>query len=289
MKEIIFALKEFCEIRALKTIIRWCDESGCSMHWNLLNFPVNTDFAFCSIEDAFSGYANVSVIPADDKKKISGMKVYGFKTDMTHQLDTCIHAFISCAEIAACKSHAYVRDVSSPGMPCIVLGNIKVKSPVEDFQAEIFERLAHLPYRVIVVPRHPLTEKEVKVVRMPDKLEFRNTMGELERLQASANLTIMGRIFSADGLKPDDDHNPLEATINSNALCGLIKQVPEAYAWLYEESDLVHQCGSYDEVFSKIDALIFDQNLLAKLEKREAWIRNNRKRYLENLRAIFEL
>jgi len=289
VKEIVFALKEFCEIRALKTIIQCCKDFGYSIHWKLLNFSVNTDFAFCSIEDAFAGYVNVSVISADDCKIISEMKIYSFKTDMTHQLDSHAHAFISCAEVAACRSHKRIQAVSCTESPCIVLGNVKIKAPVEDFQVEIFERLANLPYHVVIVPRHPLTEEEMKIVRLPDNLEFRNTMGELEDLQASASLTIMGRIFSVDGLKPDDDHNPLEATINSNTLCGIIKEIPEAYAWMYEKSGLVHQCKSYDEVFSKIDALIFDPSLAEKLQQREAWIQSNRRRYLENIKVILEL
>lgn len=289
MKKIVFALKEFCEIRALKTIIRCCEDFGYSIYWNLLDFSVNTDFSFYSIEKAFAGYANVSVISADDCKGISGMKIYSFKTDMTHQLDSHVHTFISCAEIAACRSYERMQTISGTESPRIVLGNVKIKAPAEDFQVKIFERLAGLPYHVIVVPRHPFTEEEMKVVKLPSNIEFRNTMGELEELQASANLTIMGRIFSADGLKPDDDHNPLEATINSNTLCGIIKEIPSAYAWMYEKSGLVHQCESYEEVFAKIDALIFDPNLSEKLKQRKVWIQSNRKRYLENLRLILEL
>ncbi len=44
-------------------------------------------------------------------------------------------------------------------------------------------------------------------------------MGNLESLYAKASLTIMGRVFSVGGLKPNDDHNPYEATINSHTLC----------------------------------------------------------------------
>lgn len=286
MKDIVFALREFCEIKALKTIMQYCALSGYEIHWKLLNFSVNTDFNFCSIKSAFRSCSNVSML---DLKQLSKFRIYGFKTDMTHQLDSHIHAFIPCAEIAACKAYDTSKIVPREGPPRIVVGNVKVKSPVESFQVEIFERLAKLPYQIIVVPRHPLTDEEIPAVRLPMNIEFRNTMGELEYLQASASLTVMGRIFSADGLKPDDDHNPLEATINSNTVCGIIKEVPDAYRWLYEESGLVHQCWSYEEVFSKIDDLISDPGILEKLQARKRWILNNRREYLKKLQAIFEL
>lgn len=289
MRQIIFSLKEFCEIKALKTIMKYCAALGHEICWKLINFSVNTDFNFCSIEKAFRSYANVSMLKIDDPHQLSGMKIYGFKTDMTHQLDSYIHAFIPCSEIAACKLYDRSPIVSQGSLLRVVLGNIKVKSPVEDFQTQIFERLADLPYEMIVVPRHPLTDGEMMVVKMPGNIEFRNTMGELECLQASANLTIMGRIFSVDGLKPDDDHNPLEATINSNTICGIIKEVPDAYKWLYEESGLVHQCLSHEEVFSRIDDLILDPNLPRKLEAREKWILNNRREYLKKLQNLLEL
>ncbi|OGI29705.1 MAG: hypothetical protein A2288_02500 [Candidatus Moranbacteria bacterium RIFOXYA12_FULL_44_15] len=289
MKEITFSLREFCEIKALKTIMEYFSVTGHMIYWKLLNLSVNTDFNFCSIEQAFWNHGNVSILQVDDPQELSNMKIYGFKTDMTHQLDVHIHAFISCAEIAACR--LYKRSKAKPciELPRIVLGNVKVKSPVEESQTEIFERLAQLPYQVIIVPRHPLTEEDEKLVKMPGDIQFRNTMGELEYLQASANLTIMGRIFSADGLKPDDDHNPLEATINSNTICGIIKEIPDAYKWLYEESELVHQCRSYDEVFSKIDDLLFDSNLPRKLEARDKWILGNRQEYFKKLERILEL
>jgi len=126
-------------------------------------------------------------------------------------------------------------------------------------------------------------------VKIPRNIEFMNTMGELEDLHASASLTIMGRIFSNDGLKPDDDHNPIEATINSNTLCGIIKEVPESYKWLYEESGLIHQCQSYEEVFSGIDKLIFDPDLPKKLEMRDEWIINNRTKYLRKVEEVLDL
>lgn len=289
MKEVIFSLREFCEVKALKTIMKYCGDMGYVIFWRLLNFSVNTDFNFCSIETSFQNYRNVSVIQNNNPQKLSGMKIYGFKTDMNHPLDMYIHTLISCSETSACKLYNRSLARFPVESPRIVLGNVKIKSPVEDFQGEIFSKLAQLPYQVVVVPRHPLTKEEIQGVEIPKKLELRNTMGELESLQASSQLTIMGRIFSADGLKPDDDHNPLEATINSNAICGIIKEIPDAYRWLYGESGLMHQCSSFEKVFSQIDDLIFDPNLQEKLKSRDRWIMDNRQKYLKKVVEILNL
>ena len=289
MRKIFFSLREFCEVKTMETIINHFLVSGYKIHWCLLNFSVNTDFLFHGIEKAFADYDNVSIFQFSNSEELSGIKIYGFKTDMTHEFDSYVHTFISCAEIVTCRSYTRCDTRFRDSAPVIVLGNVKVKSPVEDFQVEIFNRLSQLPYKVIVVPRHPLTSEEMTRVEIPQRIEFRNTMGELENLHASANLTIMGRIFSDDGLKPDDDHNPIEATINSNTLCGLIKEVPESYRWLYEESGLIHQCQSYDELFSRIDKLIIDPELPEKLKKRDEWIVGNHIKYLKKVEDVLDL
>ena len=108
-------------------------------------------------------------------------------------------------------------------------------------------------------------------------------MGELESLHARANLTIMGRILSADGLEPDDDHNPIEATINSNAICGIIKEIPKPYEWLYEESGLIHQCLTLEEVYEGVERWIRDPTIAEKLARKDEWIRSNRIRYLQKI------
>lgn len=276
--KVFFALREFCEVYALKTIIGYCRELSLSLHWNILAFPVNTDFGYCSLSKAFSGIPEVSVIEHFDEVFLSRIMLFGFATDMRHDLDVYMREQFSCSEVASCRF--YQRPISRSRHPLVVIGNVKVKSPVEDFQSEIFRRLARLPYDVAVVPRHPLSFDEMRAVHIPPSIRFINTMGELEGLHSRADLVVMGRIFSADGLKPDDDHNPLEATINAHALCGLLKEVPKPYRWLYEESGLLHQCSTLKEVYEGIDPWMQDANLSGKLAKRDKWIQSNRSRYL---------
>lgn len=276
--KVFFALREFCEVYALKTIIEYCRELSLGFHWNIFAFPVNTDFGYCSLSKAFSGVPEVSVIEHFDECFLSRIRLFGFATDMRHDLDGYMWERFSCSEVASCR--IYLRPISRPSRSLIVAGNVKVKSPVEEFQSEIFQTLALLPYDVVVVPRHPLSTEELEHVHIPASIRLVNTMGDLERLHSQANLVVMGRVFSADGLKPDDDHNPLEATINSHALCGILKEVPKSYQWLYEESGLLHQCVTLEEVYEGIDRWIRDPDLLEKLVKKDAWVRSNRERYL---------
>lgn len=286
--EIFFALREFCEVYALKTIVEYCRNIGLEFHWNALAFPVNTDFKYCNLANAFAGVDDVSVVESFDEAFLSQIRLFGFATDMHHDLDKYMQQQFSCSEIASCK--LYPRHFGSHGdQKVLVIGNVKVKSPVEDFQLEIFQKLAVLPYEVVVVPRHPLSLEEMEVAKIPSSIKFVNTMGDLEKLHAMANLVIMGRIFSAGGLIPDDDHNPLEATINSHALCGVIKEVPAVYRWLYEESGLIHQCTTIDEVYDGIEHWMKDGKLTNKLARKEEWVRSNRNQLLGKIAKTLQL
>lgn len=279
--EIFFALREFCEVLALKTVIDHCKSLGLEFRWNIFAFPVNTDFNHYNLSIAFSELHDVLVVKSFDEKLLSRVKLFGFATDMRHDLDRYMKDQFSCTEMAACR--LYSSPPSQRDIPVLVIGNVKVKSPVEDFQEEIFRKLSSLPYETIVVPRHPLNSEEMKSIRIPPPIRFMNTMGKLEDLHATANLTVMGRIFSANGLEPDDDHNPLEATINSHTLCGVIKEIPKPFEWLYEESGLIHQYHTLEEIYEGIDRWIKDPDLLEKLAKRDKWVRSNREKYLEKV------
>lgn len=279
--EVFFALREFCEVLALKTVIDYCRSSGLEFRWNIFAFPVNTDFNYLSLSVAFSGVRDVLIVERLDEKILSQVRLFGFATDMHHDLDSYMHDQFSCVEIAACRS--YPVKASQRSSPTLVVGNAKVKSPLEDFQIEIFQRLASLPYEVEIVPRHPLSLREMELIQIPQRIRFVNTMGELERLYASASITVMGRVFSANGLEPDDDHNPLEATINSHTLCGIIKEIPKPYEWLYKESDLIHQCSTLEEVYEGIKRWGRDPGLTEKLIKRDEWIQSNREKYLRKI------
>jgi len=279
--KIFFALREFCEVYALKTIIGYCRELSLGFHWNILSFPVNTDFGYYSLSKAFSEIPEVSVIEHFDEAFLLKIRLFGFATDMCHHLDGYMREQFSCSEVASCR--LYRRPISRSDHPLVVVGNVKVKSPIENFQLEIFQRLARLPYDVAVVPRHPLNLDEMKVFHIPPSIRFINTIGELEGLHSQADLVVMGRIFSADGLKPDDDHNPLEATINAHALCGLLEEVPQPYRWLYEESGLLHECSTLEEVYEGINLWMQDPDLPRKLTKRDEWIQFNRSQYLSEI------
>lgn len=287
MTEITFALREFCEVYSLKTLIGFCRELGLKFHLNVLALPVNSDFDHCSLETTFSDIPEVNVVKWFDEAYLSRSRPYGFTTDKCHEWDGYMRMQFSSQEIASCKLHSRRARSHSDG-PLVVAGNVKVESPVEDFQVGIFGRLASLPYEVIVVPRHPLSSQAMENVVIPDSIRFVNTMGELESLHAEADLTIMGRILSRDGLRPDDDHNPIEATINSNTLCGVISEIPAPYEWLYGDSGLIHQYSTLNSMYEGINRWIRDPDLQVKLFRRDEWVRSNRKRYLRRIIEVLE-
>lgn len=280
MKTVTFSIREYCEVVALKTIMQWLGLQGViDVQWRILIAPVNTDFNFCNLEQSFGQQRNVSVIKADQiqKKEV----VFGFETDMKHDHDQLVTRFFNCSEIASCKMYRETPlRVNSEGVRTIVIGNVKVKCPIEEFQLDIFKTLAELPYRIVVVPRHPLTKDEMDRLVLPEGIDFRNSMGELEALYAAASLAVMGRLFCFEGLKPDDDHNPLEATVNGHAICGINNKIPEAYRWLYECSGLLHRCSTYEQVFDLIAPMLEDEDVDEKLFARQQWILANRQKYL---------
>lgn len=285
--EIFFALREFCEVHALKTVIGYCRDMGLEFHWNTLAFPVNTDFSYCSLSSAFLGIPEVSIVERFNEMFLSRIRLFGFATDMHHDLDKYMQEQFSCLEIASCR--LYLRPDVRSDRSVIVVGNVKVKSPLEDFQSDIFRKLTTYPYDMVVVPRHPLSCEEMKLVCIPSSIRFVNTMGDLERLHSIASLTIMGRVFSADGLKPDDDHNPLEATISSHTLCGTIKEIPKPYQWLYEESGLIHQCSTLEEVYEGVDRWMHDPALPERLARKDRWVRSNQDRCLGKIVKTLQL
>jgi|GEM_PF-6046277 len=290
MRVISFALREYPEILALTTIIECCKSlSFNDIHWRVFSLPVNTDFDFLSLFDACrrSGL-NVEVI-AMEKAFSENTPIFGFKTDMQSEQDKNIDYFFDIFEIAASRIYRIEPLKVWNDKEIVVVGNIKIKSPVEEFQKEIFYRLAKLPYDVVVVPRHPLTEEDLKGVVIPKKLNLVNTMGDLERLHACADAVIMGRIFCFGDLVSNDDHNPFEATINSNALAGINTNIPKAYQWIYEESGLIHQCESYDQVFDLLPEVLHDEKIVSKLEQKMDHILKNRHRLLESIKQVLSV
>lgn len=287
MSRVYFALREFCEVHALRTIKQFCSESGIRYEWVVILFSVNTDFRYRSLRDAFRDDAEVTVIETPGVQTLSNIAPFGFATDMHHDLDVHLREQFSVYDGLSCRFRKRPECIERL-TDTVVVGNVKITSPVEDFQREIFDRLAGLPHTVIVVPRHPLSEEEVRHVEIPTPVQFINTMGQLDELYARATIAIMGRVFCADGLKPDDDHNPLEPTVNSHAVCGINNKIPPAYEWLYKESGLLHVCASIEEVFQGIDDWMDDVDLEERIQARTRWVMANKEKHLRPIMEIIE-
>lgn len=281
-KIVYVVLREYCEVVALKILMATARRKKISITWKVLTFSVNTDFLFHSLKVAFQAHQEVEVMEEWSSVDFSDVHVLGFHTDMKHDADRIVKQSIPIYRILACQE---IR--ARPPVFDIALGNIKISSPIEEFQSELFEKVAQLPYvNVVVIPRHPIEQHRLGKVKLPGRLRLVNTMGQLADIYASSRLTVMGRIFSKDGEKPDDDHNPLEATVGSNALCGINNKIPEAYRWLYHDSGLVHQFGSAHELIGRIGELYRDLDIPKKLRRRRQWIKTNNLYLQESLPEI---
>lgn len=287
MKSVTFSLREQGEVIALHTIIGHFEKQGLTdILWRTVPSPVNTDFQYSRFEKAFAEYPKVAVMEMDAVH--DSEPVFGFKTDMHHVHDDRVNHFFAVSEIAASRLYRKFPLRKKNERSVIVVGNMKVESPLPDFQEEVLRCFAATPYTVVIVPRHPLTKDQINKLALPGTIELRNTMGELESLYACADLAVMGRIFDRDGLQPQADHNPIEATNNGHALCGLtdLDSVHPAFQWLYKESNLLHQCATYNEVFSLIPDLIHDITVDENLTRRQEWIEQNRCLYLQDVQNI---
>jgi len=281
-KEIYVVLREYCEVVALKILMTAARRKKIPITWKVLTFSVNTDFLFHSLKVAFQTHQEMEVMEDWSSVDFSNVHVLGFHTDMKHDADHIVKQHIPIYQVLACQ-----EVIARPPVFDIALGNIKISSPVEEFQSDLFEKVAQLPYEnIVVVPRHPIEQHRLANVKLPSRLRLVNTMGQLASIYASSRLTVMGRVFSKDGEKPDDDHNPLEATVGSNTLCGINNKIPEAYGWLYRDSGLVHQFGSVHELIGRIEEFYRDPDIPKKLRRRRQWIKTNSLYLQENLPEI---
>ena len=83
--KITFALREFCEVHSLKTIIEYCRQSGSAFQLGVLALPVNTDFDCCGLSKAFSDTPEVTVVEHFDEAFLSSVRPFGFTTDKSHE------------------------------------------------------------------------------------------------------------------------------------------------------------------------------------------------------------
>ncbi|MFH1822733.1 MAG: hypothetical protein ABH830_03455 [Patescibacteria group bacterium] len=281
-QKIYFAVREMGDVYALTTIIEYCIEANIAIEWHIVPFSVNSDLSLCQFTDIIGKYRNAKIEDAPrDEQTLKCVNIFGFSTDMKHQLEKIIQPVISVYDINVARRDIVNVAQVNKKKPWIVVGNIKLKSPIEDFQYPILQKLSLLPYKVILVPRHPLTTEEAQKINLPVNLTLDNSMGKLVQLYAQADLTIMGKIFSVDRFEFDDgDHNPLEATISSNTIC-IRSKISDAYKEFYELSGLMHCFNNHLDSFEVIDKLIYDPSLKKKLQWRKKWIEKNRQTNLQ--------
>lgn len=148
----------------------------------------------------------------------------------------------------------------------------------------MWELLWKIPYSVAVVPRHPFPENFLENIHIPKNITIFNQIGIIRELCAKTNL--MWLMFSNCHL--ETEHNPFEATINSNAITSSILKVDPHYWDFYDNSWLIHKIDDFHQIPNIIDELINDKNLHKKLQNREKWLESNKNIVLSKILKILQ-
>lgn len=279
MKNKYFVIREIGEVFALKIILDFLIEKKSKINFKIIISSINTDFYFINIKKILSKYRNITITKKVNIEN-SQSQVFWFKWNVIHENDKYITDRIDIYEISTCDSKLIKRKpiFIKNQTPTIVVWNLKVndKDINEECSPKTFDILWNLNYNVIIVPRHPIKTLDY-LVNLPSNIIFSNTMWKLRQIYSTANLTIMGKIFS--NTKDDRDHNPLESTIQSNSISWIYSFTHKSYLPIYK-SWLITKLKSFEEIPYVINDLIYDKYLSDKLERRNRRIEKNRKEYL---------
>lgn len=251
--------------------------------------PYNTDFQFINVADELANLRGVNVLSGPfTADELSGKKIFWFKGTIEDSFTQHIKREVDIYEVWVCR--LYKKWIIFNGWtPNVVISNLKVydKDTSEEYKSDLLMLLADKPYKITIVPRHPIPSPEkleAVLAKLPKNMVLSNTMGKLENICSESNLTIMGKIFSDTA--DDRDHNPLEATINSNAIGRKMPFIPEPFIELYE-SGLMHTYNNFYDCLWDLENLILDSDLSEKLTWRENWIKKNRAKYLNKWLDLF--
>lgn len=98
----------------------------------------------------------------------------------------------------------------------------------------------------------------------------------------------MGQIFSE--IQRPYDHNPMEATQNSYAIWRKTEKIHQCYEELYDEKSigLYKTLNDVSYIPSIVKELLQDKEWLSKrLQMKNEWIRENKKKYLQPIIMTF--
>ncbi len=288
-KNIHFAIREMWEIIALKTIINLLNKKWYSFDFSIVVMPFNTDFNFINISESFKKFDNVRILNKDDYL-VNWGKLFWFKWTILNSDDKLITDYIDIYEVGASRLYEMNKKKLNKSTPLIVVTNLKVKDKdiSEEFHPDTIQVLWNLNANIIIIPRHPVTDKDYLhsiLIQLPKNIEFSNTMWKVEEFCSKADLVIMWKIFS--NTLDDRDHNPLEATISSNAISWFYKYIPEVFQEIYDIWLIKRLKTFYEINNSLIIDLINDSLLEKKLELKRNYILWNRETLLKKCLLLF--
>lgn len=86
----------------------------------------------------------------------------------------------------------------------------------------------------------------------------------------------------------ETEHNPFEATMNSNAITSSILNIEPYYQDFCDNSWLIHKVEKFYQLPNIINELINDKNIPKKLKNREKWLESNKNRVLSKIFNILQ-
>ncbi len=287
-QNIFFAIREMWEIIALKTIINLLNEKWYIFIFHIVVMPFNTDFNFISVHESFKDFNNVKISNKNDYL-ISWHKLFWFKWNIFNLDDNLITDYIDIYKVSASRLYN-INKKKKKKKPLIVVTNLKVKDKdiSEEFHPDTINILWNLNANIIVIPRHPVTDKVYLnniLIQLPKNINFSNSMWKVEEFCSKADLVIMWKIFS--NTLDDRDHNPLEATISSNAISWYYKYTPEVFQELYNIWLIKRLESFYEITNSLVNELVKDSLLEKKLEFKRNYILLNRENLLKECLLLF--
>ena len=281
MNKVNFAIREIWELYSLEFLISEFKKYW--IKWNIYVTPFNSDLELFNVSKFLSKHKDINII---DWSKWIHEKCIWFRTDISWKFENQVQSCIDVYKLATCTDMTMDTDLNQIETFDIVVSNVKIndKKTEKEYNPKMWGMLWKLPYKIAVVPRHPIPNNFLNWVNIPNNITIINKVWVLRWLCAKTSLTVMWLIFSNP--KWEMDHSPLEVTINSNTISWIYQKTEEAYKDFYNNSWLIHQYRDFHDSIEDIPNLINDEKLDEKLANKRKWIKNNRDIYLPKVLDI---
>lgn len=286
IRSVVFLLHEQCEVYAFIELVKYSNQIGEKKDWGFICSQGNTDFDYLKIQESLNLGLRTKVQDYTNSIDTSYALFSFSNTGKEYECDAKSLCRFDISDILSTRNIDRGKRILHPTKKTIVIGNTKIKYPLSPLQKKmLIEVEKRDKYNFLWIPRHPVPQTDYLKLEtlLPLNIELVNTIGELAELQGSADLVLMGRLFSPGGVL-DTEHNPFEATTNSFAICSRLNNIPEAYHWIYRESGLILECDKNPiDSFLHIDELLSNKNLDHLLVQKKKWMTTRRDNVLSKI------